>query len=108
MGPPETQLLFAFLLAMLKNLIEGRSDTTELEKKIAAEAKDLESLQRILTEVAKDELGELGEVGTLAEDLIKADNTEEVVKIITQPNVFRGILTAIGNLLGMLFTGRKK
>ena len=106
MGPTETQLLFAFLLAMLKSLIEGRSDTTELEKKIAAEAKDLDSLQRILVEAAKDELGDLGEAGTLAKDLIKADNTEEVVKAITQPNVIQGILSAIGNLFGLLF-GRK-
>ena len=107
MGTIETQLLFAFLLAMLKKLIEGRSDTSELEKKVA-QAKDIESLRRILVEAGAAEIGDMGEAGALAEDLIKADNSEAVVEIITRPGIIEGILNAIGGLFAAVFGGKKQ
>jgi len=105
MGTAETQLVIALLLPLIKRLIQGGKDTTALERKMA-EAKDIDALREIIIEAAAEEIGAVDDSGVI-KDIIKADNTEEVVEVVTQPGVVNGILAAIGGLFGLIFKKRK-
>ena len=97
MGTVETQLVIALLLPLIKRLIQGGKDTSVLERKMA-EAKDLDALRDVIIEAAAEEIGAVDDSGVI-KDIIEADNTEDIIKVVARTGIIEGIWSAIGRLL---------
>ena len=104
MGTNETQIVI-MLLPLIRRLLLGDTDTSKLEEKLA-EAKTDDAVRDVVFEAAMEEIGDTGAAGTVITDIIKADNTAEVVKVITRPGVIEAFFGAIGGLLSAIF-GKK-
>ena len=99
MGTKEIQIAVALGWPIIEWLL--RTDTNKLKEKMAKA--DTDGAKRdVIVDAVIDELGD-----TVIKDIIKADNTEEVVEVVTQPGVVNGILAAIGGLFGLIFKKRK-
>ncbi len=107
MGTKETQIVVALAWPIIEWLLNGKTDTTELKKKVDRAESD-QAKKDVVIEAVVNEIGEMGEVGVVIKDVINAGNTEQVIEVVTRPNVVQGILNAIGGLFAAVFGGKKR